>query len=398
MKFELIIVEHLFKRVLSVITQFLENMTEDIPTMIFDLGSYNIRAGLASDENPRFIIPSAFPSGQHNYSIGKEIPSNCTPSFAIVDGEIEDKDRLDFLFASIFDSIFPADKPEPVDLRIVLTNPPYSSKRHMSYIAQTAFELLAADSIIIKPPALYASTQFSLPTCVCIDIGYDITHIVPIQNNYVCSPAILRSYAAGSALDLFTSVDQFEVYDVKTWGEMEQARKKKEEFAQASLNFEAELEKLEDSYSITCGEMLFNPPLFVAITPEDKEPDERVSSLMEEPSIAQMICKSIEQCDLHNRGQLWNNIIVTGGTSKMKGFRERLKADLVEIAPKEAKPNLRFPDDPVLATWQGEKLVINFSKTEPWLNKSEYEEDPDSVFNKFVQYGIVDPNKLEKKD
>ena len=29
------------------------------------------------------------------------------------------------------------------------------------------------------------------------------------------------------------------------------------------------------------------------------------------------------------------------------------------IAPPEAKPNLRFPDDPILAPWQGEKLSIN---------------------------------------
>lgn len=372
-------------------------MTDDIPTMIFDLGSYNIRAGLATDEDPRFIIPSAFPSDQHNFPIGKEIPADCEPSFAITDGEIENKDRLDFLFASIFDNIFPSDKPEPVDLRIVYTNPPYASKEHMSYIAQTAFELLSADSIIIKPSALYSLTQFSLPTCICLDIGYDIAHIVPIQNNYVCSPAVLKSYAAGSALDLFTSADQFGVYDVKTWGQMEQARKKKEESACVSLNFEDDLEKLEDSYSVTCGEMLFNPAYFEACCPEDKDPDQRVSSLMEEPPVAEFIKNSIEKCDLHNRGTLWNNIIVTGGTSKMKGFRERLKVDLAAIAPPEAKPNLRFPDDPILAPWQGEKLSINFSKTEPWLNRLEYEEDPESVFNKFVQYGFVDPNKKEEK-
>lgn len=373
-------------------------MTDDVPTMIFDLGSYNIRVGLATDESPRLVIPSAFPAGEHDFPIGKEIPLDKKPSFVISDGEIDDKDRANFLFASIFDNIFPSDQPEPVDLRIVMTNHPYTSKEHMKYIAQTAFELLDADSIIIKPPALYALTQFSLPTCICLDVGYDITHVVPIQDNYVCSPAVLRSYAAGSALDLYTSADQFEVYDVNTWGEMEQARKKKEESAYVSSklqNFKDDLDKIEDVYPIICGEMLFQPNLFEAACPEDKEPDERISSLMEEPSVAEIIKKSIEKCDLHNRGKLWNNIIVTGGTSKMKGFRERLKNELIAIAPPEARPNLRFPEDPVLAPWQGERLSINFSKTEPWLNKLEYEEDPDSVFNKFVQYGFTDPNKKE---
>ncbi|KAK8890812.1 hypothetical protein M9Y10_028011 [Tritrichomonas musculus] len=371
-------------------------MTDDIPTMIFDLGSYKIRAGLATDESPRFIIPSAFPSGAHDFPIGKEIPPSCTPSFAITDGEVEDQDRINFLFASIFDNFFPSDKPEPVDLRIVLTNPPYASKKHMSYIAQATFELLDADSLIMKPPALYSLIQFSLPTCICLDVGYDVTHIVPIQHNFVCAPAVMKSFAAGSALDLFTSADQFGVYNVKTWQEMEQARKKKEEFAFSSLDFEKDLDD-ENPYPVTCGELLFNPSLFEAATPEDKEPDERISTLMEEPSLAEFIKKSIETCDLQNRGTLWNNIIISGGSSKMKGFRERLKADLEEIAPSEAKVTLRFPEDPILAPWLGEKLSINFSKSEPWLNRSEYEEDPDAVFHKFVQYGLADPNKTEEK-
>lgn len=372
-------------------------MNESIPTMIFDIGSYNIRAGLATNEQPKFIIPSAFPTGQHNFEINQPIPPECSPSFAITDGEVDNEDRMTYLFASIFDSLFPSDKPEPTELRVALTNTPYTTKSHVSYISQMCFELLSANEIIMKPPALFTLTQFSLPTCICLDVGYDITHIVPIQENYVCSPAVLRSFAAGSALDLFTAVDQFQLHSVDTWEQMEKARICKEEKAYCSLDINSALDKNHNSYPFTCGELLFQPKLFEAASPEDVQtPDERIQTLMEELPIAQFISTSIQNCDMNCRGKLWGNIIVTGGTSKMKGFRERLQAELEKLAPPMIHPHLIFPDDPSLSAWCGAKLCIDFSKAETWLKKEEYEEDPDSVFQKFIQYGYVDPEKSSK--
>ncbi|OHT17589.1 Actin family protein [Tritrichomonas foetus] len=367
--------------------------TSDIPTMLFDLGSYNIRASLTTDEKPRFIIPSAFPTGEHDFEIDKPIPPECTPSFAISDGEVDNEDRMTYLFASIFDSIFPSDQPEPIDLRVVLTNAPYPSKKHTSYISQMTFEILQADSIIMKPPALYTLTQFSLPTCICVDVGFDVTHIVPIQDNFVCSPAVMRSTAAGSAVDLYVAVDHLQIENVTTWEQMERARKIKEQVAVVALNYEDEIEDPEKEFPCTCGELLFNTPLFELATPEDQEPDERVATLTEEPTVAALIKKSIEQCDLNMRGKLWQNIIVSGGSTKMKGFRERLLQDLTSISPSTITPKLRFPDDPSLAAWYGQKLCINFSNSEPWFNRLEYEEDPEGVYRKFIQYGIADPNK-----
>ena len=370
----------------------------EIPTMLFDLGSYNIRASLTNDEAPRFVIPSAFPTGEHDFPINKPIPPSCTPSFAISDGEVDNEDRMTYIFASVFDSIFPSDKPEPVDLRVVLTNTPYPSKKHTSYVSQMTFEILTADAIIMKPPALYTLTQFSLPTCICVDVGFDVTHVVPIENNFVSAPAVMRSSAAGSALDLFTAVEKLGINNVTTWEQMEAARKKKEECAYCCPNpeqFEKDMENDATYYSSTCGELLFNPPLFELAVPEDKEPDERISSLIEEPSVAQIISNSIEQCALSNRGTLWKNIIVTGGSTKMKGFRDRLQYELGKIS--KVTPVLRFPDDPVLATWYGQKLCINFSNSEPWFTRLEYEEDPDGVYSKFIQYGLADPNKQEQE-
>lgn len=359
-------------------------MIDGSTTIIVDLGSYNIKAGLLTDADPRFIVPSAYPSGTHNFPIDKKIPVNCSPDFVISQGEVTNEDRMNYIFASIFDHIFPSDQPEPCELHFVLNYPPYPTRKHMSYIGQLSFELMEADSIILRPSVYFSQIQFSLPNCICIDIGHDITQVLAIEDYNIFSPSIYKSVCAGSSLDLFTSIDRFNVYKYETWGQTEQARKKKEDLAFSSLNFENELNKNDDYFPIVCGELLFNKKLFEAMVPEGKKPDKSVSTLMDEPSVAEIIKNSIEKCHESKRKLLWNNIIVSGGTSLMKGFRERLKKDLHEIAPSYGRPRLFFPDDAILNSWQGSKWMNQ--SIEDWLEISDYKEDHEVVFNRYVNY------------
>lgn len=353
-------------------------------TIILDLGSNQIRAGLLNDDYPKYVIPSVFPSSMHNFPIENDIPLNCTPDFAISNGEVNNEDRMTYLFASIFDHFYPSDQPEPTELHFIINSPPNPTRKHMSYIGQTTFEILESDSIILKPSAYYSQIQFSLPDSICIDIGHDITHVVAIENYLIHPPSISKSKVAGSSLDLFTSIDQFNVYKYKTYKQIEQARKRKEEKVFSSLKFDSDIEKIDDYYPFVCGELLFNKKLFEAMTPEGEKIDKKTLALMEEPSVAEIIKNSIQNCNQEKRKILWNNIIVTGGTSLMKGFRERLKVELHKIAPFNAKPRLFFPKDPVIDSWQGGRWMVN--SAENWIDRSEYNEDPQSVFNKFVKY------------
>lgn len=359
-------------------------MNDFSSTIVLDLGSHNIRAGLLNDILPRFIIPSVFPSNSQKFSIEDDIPLNCTPDFAISNGEVLNRERMTYIFASIFDHLFPSDQPEPTELHFVMNNPPFPTKSYMTYIGQIAFELMEADSIILRPSAYFSQIQFSLPDSICIDIGHDITHVVAIEDYSIYSPSISKSIAAGSSLDLFTSIDQFDVYKYETYQQIEQARKRKEEKSFVSLNFENDLNNNENYFPFVCGELLFNKKLFETMSPEDKKPDKKTTALMMEPSITNIIKKSIENCHPSKQKILWNNIIVRGGTSLMKGFRERLKRDLREIAPFNAKPRLFFPENPIVDAWQGGKWMAN--SVENWLNKSDYKEDPAIIFNKCNKY------------
>ena len=368
-------------------------MNTDCPILIFDFGSSHIRTGLATQTLPDLSIPSAFPTGQHNYPIDKELPNDFDPSFAITDAEIDDKDRMTYLFASIFDHYFDESKPEPTNLRMVMACAPRSIECSVE-LAQNAFELLGADAIIMKPPAVFSLTTFSIETCLCVDIGYDITNVVPVEHNMICTKGINWTFNAGSALDLFTSRYQMGIDSITNWSQMEEARKLKEANIQVSLNYADAINNLSEEdgileYGLTCGELLFRPKLYEAGISKDGPADTRISTLMEEPGLVKLIDESIKQCDLHNRGDLYNHIIITGGTSKTKGLKDRLLNDLNKITGQYAIPNIFTPDDPINSAWTGAALICQCSsENEQWLTKEEYDEDPNLAYHRFNQYGI----------
>ncbi|KAK8863723.1 hypothetical protein M9Y10_011413 [Tritrichomonas musculus] len=367
-------------------------MTEEFSTLIYDIGSYSIKAGMNTDKSPRFIISTAFPAGETDFPLEKQIPEDSKVEFCVKNGEIVNKERLIFIVASIFAEYFPEEEDEPSKLRIVFSNIPYSSKKTIGTLAEIAFEILPADELLIKPPALFTLSLYTQMTSICVDIGHDVTHVVPLEDGYVVPKGIMRTFAGGSAIDMFVAAYHDKLTEFQTWGQYLKAIKFKESNAKvAKENIEDEISEEESDDAICgymCGELLFNPSLFEAANPDDQSlPTERVSSLMETESVQALISKSIEQCDLKNRGALWNNIILTGGTSKIAGFKERLQAELEKIAPTMINPKVIFADDPQLSCWSGCKLCVQFSQTEKWFSKDQYDDDPSKASDFFLQYG-----------
>jgi actin-related protein len=50
-------------------------------------------------------------------------------------------------------------------------------------------------------------------------------------------------------------------------------------------------------------------------------------------SIHQIVATAIGGCDVDLRGTLWSNIILTGGTTSIPGFPDRLNKELYQSAP-----------------------------------------------------------------
>lgn len=361
----------------------------NIPTLIFDIGSYSIKVGLNNEEKPHQIM-SAFPEGDTNFPIYQEIKNDSKVDFCIQNGEIVNKERLSHIVETIFEEYFP--NPDNSE-RVVFSNTPYSTTKTINSLLEFAFELLPVHEVLIKPPAFFSLTPYSRATTLCVDIGHDVTHVVPVEDGYVISPGILKTGAAGSAIDLFVTSYRNKNTELHNWGQYCDIREFKQQNIQvAPKSLHAEISGSTNNDSncgYVFGELLFNPKLFEAAIPEGQQPSERISSLMETDSLQKLIYNSIQLCDMQNKGALWNRIILTGGSSQINGLKERLQFELEKLCPSGATPKVTIEKEPTYACWNGAKIYAQYSEPDRWFTRDQYNEDPSGSHQKFIQYGSL---------
>jgi actin-related protein len=113
---------------------------------------------------------------------------------------------------------------------------------------------------------------------------------------------------------------------------------------------------------ITAAEVIFDPSLAT---------DPALRSVDGVASIAHM---AIEKCDSDLKSDLYNNIVLAGGTTLMKGFTERFDNEIRNLAYKtdisvSAALHRRY------AAWIGGSMLASFSTfSDTAIKKSDYED------------------------
>merc|ERR1712147_254480 len=92
--------------------------------------------------------------------------------------------------------------------------------------------------------------------------------------------------------------------------------------------------------------------------------------------IAQMAFKSIEKCDSDLKINLYNNIVLAGGSTLMPGFRERFEDEIIKLAENSAKTDINVFADLYRknAAWIGGSMLASFSTfRDMTITKEDYE-------------------------
>jgi len=67
------------------------------------------------------------------------------------------------------------------------------------------------------------------------------------------------------------------------------------------------------------------------------------------------------KCDVDIRKDLYNNIIIAGGTTMFKGFAERLTKEIVALAPSTVNIKLIPPPERKYSCWMGGSILTSLS-------------------------------------
>ena len=92
-------------------------------------------------------------------------------------------------------------------------------------------------------------------------------------------------------------------------------------------------------------------------------------------SIQNLAWKSVSNSDVDVRRDLLKNIIMSGGTTMYEGIADRVKAEVIALAPPGSEIRIVAAPDRKYAVWKGASTLASLSTfAASWISKAEYEE------------------------
>jgi len=91
---------------------------------------------------------------------------------------------------------------------------------------------------------------------------------------------------------------------------------------------------------------------------------------------------SIMKCDVDIRRELYDNILLVGGSSAFPGMKERMTKEMVKLLPNVSKVKIVAPVGQKFADFIGGSALAAIA---PWVLKDEYDENGPSIVVKKIQ-------------
>jgi actin-related protein len=150
----------------------------DLPAVVIDNGSYEIKAGFSGEPNPEIIFPSVV--SRNGEFVGHEAITN-SPSqiiHPIKNGKIVNWDRVEDLWRHAFTRLG-RDPNESVG-SVLLMEPANNPKSHREKTAEILFETFRAENVYLANSHSLAMYATGIDTGLSVNFGYDSTSLLPL--------------------------------------------------------------------------------------------------------------------------------------------------------------------------------------------------------------------------
>ncbi|KAJ6245736.1 actin-5c-related [Anaeramoeba flamelloides] len=397
------------------------NHWENIKTpIVFDNGSYNVRVGFSGNEEPSAIFPTLVGRSKKNNTgmqendlfIGDEAQERKAMldlNAPIKNGIIENWDDMEKIWHHAF---FNELRVDPSEHPVFLTEGVFNPKEKREKTMQLMYELFEVPDFYLKNTALLELMCHGYQYGTSISVGYNSTTLCYISEELIHRNTLTSFEIGGKDLtnffqELLAFNTDFEAdnYNEEDFREMKEKTSYYLEDPNKMIQKKDELEKgmmdqikyeLPDGKVLSLGrerflvgELLFRPKkeilqTFGLVNSEQKKVKKNVIE-NGNVNLAKMVKEFIlQKCPSELQNKMFQSMYLTGGSSYIKGFKERFHNELNGLWEENA-PQIklaRSPETKYIA-WQGGSTYSSIEKFYfQCTSRAEYEEEGPSLVHR----------------